>query len=120
MAIFLVKDGTIRIKVIDPARKAILLTRTTAIGCMLMVIMAGRVCRQIQVPAHQLLADEEQCCEDGCLLSQLGNLMNESADFAGILLASGRDEDLIPLHVTCRLVMLAVAYLPGEIGNTES
>ena len=120
MSIFLVEDGTIGIKMVDPASEPILLTHTTTVGCRFMMIMSGCVGRQIQVPAHQLLADEEQCCEDGCLFPQLGDLMYKPAHFAGILLAGGRDEDLVSLHVTCRLMMLAVAYLPGEIGNTES
>lgn len=60
----------------------------------------------------------DQSCNRS-LLGQLMELVNHLSDAVGILLASLGNENHVTLHVSCRLVVLAVGDLPRKIWNKE-
>lgn len=119
MAIFLVEYGAVWIEVIHAATKAILLADTSTVGGMLMLVVASDVRSDIQVPSDQLLTNEGQSSHNRRFFAQFGDIMDQLAKLGRIFFPSCGYEYLISFDVARRLVMLAMGYFPGEVGNAQ-
>lgn len=107
------------VEVVDAVEEAVRLALAATLALALVVVVAGDVAQQIARPTAQLLLEEIHEGHDGRVLRQLGQLVRESADVGGVLLAPSGHEDHVPLQVAGGLVMLAVGDLPGEVGDQE-
>ena len=109
-----------RVKVVDATSQAILLALATALTLALVEVVAGSVGDEVHGPTNELLSDKHDEAVDGGLLSQLAELVDETTDLVGELLAGAGQENHVPLHVAGGLVVLAVGDLPAEVGDQES
>lgn len=104
----------------DTATEAVVPAGTLALGLLVVVVVASDVEEEVHGPATDLLADHVESGVDGSLLKKLVHLVDGSAGAGSEDLASLRHEDHVALHVASGLVVLAVADLPGEVGDEES
>ena len=104
----------------DTAAEAVVPASTLALSLLVVVVVASDVEEEVHGPATKLLADHVESGVDGSLLEELVHLVDSSAGAGSEDLASLRHEDHVALHVAGGLVVLAVADLPGEVGNEES
>ena len=79
----------------------------------------GNVQEQIQLPAHQLVADQLDEGHDGGLLGQMLELLDADVLLLGQLFVGPGDEDGVLLHVPGVAVVAGVGDLPGEVGDHE-
>ena len=106
-------------EVVDTAI-SVLLANALTFGLLSMVIMTSHIGEQIGWPAAELLGDHYANGVNRRLLQQFVHLVDREASGLSMFLPSSRCEDHVSLHVASRLVMLAVANLPAEIGNEKS
>jgi signal transduction histidine kinase len=119
MRIFGIVERTSRVEVVDTASEAILVALATTVALSAVLVVASDVGQQIRGPATELLIEQMESSGQRSLLSQLVQLVGESANSRRELLASLGHEDHISLHVASGFVMLAVRDLPGEVGNEQ-
>ncbi len=97
-----------RVEMVDTSSETIDLALSTSFTLALVVIVASHVTEQVQRPAEKLLTERVDNGGDRGFFSQFINLVDELADAGSILLTSLRNEDHITLHISSRLVVLAV------------
>lgn len=108
-----------RVEMVDTTCEAVLLANTAAFALALVEVVASDIGDEVLGPAHNLLADEHQKTDNGCLLGQLSDLVKEATNTVGELLASAGHKDHVPLHVASGLVVLAVGNLPAEVWDEQ-
>lgn len=114
----LIQGGT-RVKVVDTAKDAVLLTLTLALRLAGVVVVAGDVGDEIGGPAEELLGDQVDSRGDGGLLRQLGQLVGELAEPGCVLLLCTGNEDHITGQVSGSFVVLSMGDLPREVRDQE-
>ena len=119
VAVFLIIDRAVWVEMVDFTAKSIPLTDTAAVGSVFVVIVAGDVCGNVHDPAQCLLSEQRYCGHYWGLLPNLRHFVYQSADPGCILVPSYWYKDLVTFEMACRLVMLAVRDLPGEVRDTE-
>lgn len=93
---------------VDSREVAVLLALSTTFGLALVVVMARHVTEEVHGPAEELLAKRMEEGRDRGLLGQLVELVDHTADAAGVLVAGLGDEDHVALQVAGGLVVLTV------------
>ena len=85
----------------------------------LVIVVTSSIGEEIHGPTQELLSNgvEESC--DWGFFSQLVDFVDQFSDAGGINLPSLGDKNHITIHVSSRLVMLAVGDLPGEIWDQK-
>lgn len=116
MLVFLLVQWTAGQEVVD-ATIAVLLSHTLTLRLLLVVVVTRHILEQVQRPSCKLLAQEHGCGVDGGLFEQLMHLVEAGAHSGGVLLSGAWQEDHITLHVSSRLVVLAMTDLPAEVGD---
>lgn len=114
-----VEDGAVGVKVVDTAAEAVLLALTTALALAAVEVVASDVGNEVLGPSDELLADQVDQSEDGSLLGELRNFVDETTSAGSKLLASTGQENHVTLHVAGGLVVLAVGDLPAEEGDEQ-
>lgn len=113
-------ERAIGVEVADTTTETVVPALTLALGLLGVIVVASDVEEEVHGPAGKLLAKHVESGVDGGLLKKLVHLVDGSARAGSEDLASLRHEDHVALHVAGGLVVLAVADLPGEVGDEES
>lgn len=107
------------IKVVDTTAEAVMLALAATLTLALVVVVASNVSEEVVGPANELLEDEHEESESGCLLSEMSELVGHLSETSSLLLAGSGNEDHVTLHVASGLVVLSVGDLPAEVGYKE-
>ena len=118
MLILLLVKWALRVEVVHTTI-SILPTNAFAFHLLMMLVVTSQVSEQVTGPAANLLADKHPGGPNRRLLQQLVHLMQNVAHLCGVLLASTRQEDHVPLHVAGGFVVLAMADLPTEVRDQQ-
>ena len=119
LGVLVVIDGAARVEMVDTTAETVMLALSAALTLALMEVVAGDVGDEVVGPANELLQEKHGEGEDGRLLSQLRDLVDEAANTAGVLLTGPGVENHVLLNVSSTLVVLAVGELPAEVGHKE-
>ena len=114
-----VEDGALGVEVVDTTAETVLLALTTALALAAVEVVASDVGNEVLGPTDELLAEEVDQSEDGSLLSELRDLVDETTSAGSKLLTGTGQENHVTLHVAGGLVVLAVGDLPAEEGDEQ-
>lgn len=104
---------------VDAGEPTILLALPATLPLAFVAVVTGDVGQEIVRPANQLLSEKIDEGDDRCFLTQLAELVDQLPNATSPLLTSPWNEDHVSLHMTCRLVVLAVRDLPAEVRHEE-
>lgn len=107
------------VEVVDASEPSVLLSSSASLLLELVVVVPGNVGDEVEDPSSELLADEVDKSSDWCLLGELVELVDHTADAGGVDFAGLWHKHHVLIHVTGGLVVLSVGDLPGEIWHQK-
>ena len=99
--------------------KSVALSDSATFVLTAVVVVSGFVLQKVHRPSNQLTAKQYQRGHQRCLLGQLSQFVDLSANPARIDLTCFGKKYHVPFHVACAFVMLTVGDFPGKVGDQQ-
>ena len=103
----------------DPPKRPVVLSFATSLALAIVVVMSRIILEEVEWPSDQLTSDQYERGDDWGFFSEFRQLPDFAAYTTGVDLAGFGEEDHVALHVARGLMVFAMGYFPGEIGDEE-